>query len=269
MLNDLRENLFLEAYTAANFDEPHLFDTDNQIFSSTNSYTRVNTTVGVPYAYYSGGTTIKIRQNFGNSFGYCGFVKLPSSNATLNLGSYNEKGVQTVRGVQTYVTNQSEDYFFLVDIEYNSSSNAYTTTLNIYSTSQNKWIFTGNTNNMSMPNGYDTGSVSDYCPGFIFSTTSPIYVYKFRGYGYKIGKTNAEDLVQGKVIYIKSTKTLMASCFNEYNCTDYANGGHNYTHTCFSKKGGVCCSNGFDETDTINRGMTRGQWVDYDNFVEY
>lgn len=267
MLNDLKENLFLEAYTAANFDEPHLFDTDNQTFSSTNSYTKVNTTVGVPYAYYSGGTTIKIRQNFGSSFGYCGFVKLPSSSATLNLGSYNEKGVQTVRGVQTYMTNQSEDYFFLVDIEYNSSSNAYITTLNIYSTLQNKWIFTGNTNNMSMPNGYDTGSVSDYCPGFIFNTTSPVYIYKFRGYGYKIGKTNAEDLAQGKVIYIKSTKTLMASCFNEYNSTDYTNDGHNYTNTCFSKKGGICTKGAIRE-GSIN-GIDKNGNILFNDIIEY
>ena len=267
MLDDLRENLFLEAYTAANFDEPHLFYTDNQTFSSTNSYTRVNTTVGVPYAYYSGGTTIKIRQNYGSSFGYCGFVKLPSSSATLSLGAYNEKGGQATQGVQTYMTNQSEDYFFLADIVYNSSSNTYTTTLNIYSTSQNKWIFTGSTN-MNMPDGYSSSSVSDYCPGFIFSTTNPVYIYNFRGYSYKIGKTNAEDLVQGKVYYIKSTKTLMASCFNEYKSTDYANGGHNYTNPCFSKKGSVCCK-AFNETDATETGITRGHWIKFDNFIEY
>lgn len=266
MLYDLRENLFLEAYTAANFDEPHLFYTDNQTFSSTNSYTRVNTTVGVPYAYYNGGTTIKIRQNYGSAFGYCGFMKFPSSGSILKLGAYNNKGVQTVQSVQNHITNQSEDYFFLVDIVYNSSSNIYTITLNIYSTSQNKWTYTGSIN-MSMPSGYSTSQVSDYCPGFIFETTNPVYVYNFRGYGYNIGKTNAEDLVQGRVIYMKSTKTLMASCFNEYNSTDYANGGHNYTNTCFSRKGGVCCEGAIKE-DSSNIINKNGDILFYD-IIEY
>lgn len=266
MLDTFRDNLFLEAYTAANFDKPHLLYTDNQTFSSTNSYTKINTTVGVPYAYYNGGTTIKIRQNYGSAFGYCGFMKFPSSGSILKLGAYNEKGEQAVQNVQNYITNQSEDYFFLVDIVYNSNSNVYTIMLNIYSTLQNKWTYTSSIN-MAVPSGYSTNSISDYCPGFIFDTTNPVYVYNFRGYGYNIGKTNAEDLVKGKVYYIKSTNALMASCFNEYKSTDYANGGHNYTNTCFSKKDGVCCK-GTIEQSSLNR-ITRTGDVKYSDIIEY
>lgn len=266
MLDNLKNNLFLEAYTVANFDKPHLLFTDNQTFSSTNSYTRINTTAGITYACYNGGTTIKIRQNYGNAFGYCGFMNFPSSGSILKLGAYNEKGEQAVQNVQNYITSHTDDYFFLVDMVYNSSSNAYTVTLNIYSTLQNKWIYTSNIN-MVMPSGYSTNQISDYCPGFIFETANPVYIFNFRGYGYSIGKTNAEDLACGKVYYIKSTKTLMASCFNEYKSTDYANGGHNYTNTCFSRKGGVCCK-GTIEQSNLNR-ITRTGDVKYNDIIEY
>lgn len=266
MLNDLKENLFLEAYTAGSFDTSHLLYTNNQTFSDTNSCTIVNTTVGVPYFYFNEGTTIKIRQNYGSSFGYCGFMKFPSSGSILKLGAYNNKGEQTVQNVQNYITNQSEDYFFLVNIAYNSTSNAYVVTLNIYSTSQNKWTYTSSTN-MTVPSGYSTSSISDYCPGFIFDTTNPIYVYNFRGYSYYISKTSAEDLAQGKVYYIKSTNTLMASCFNEYKSTDYDKRGHNYTNTCFSRKGGVCAK-GSIEQSSLNR-ITKTGDVKYNDIIEY
>lgn len=267
MLDNLKNNLFLEAYTVANFDKPHLLFTNNQTFSSTNSYTKLTTSAGVPYIYYSEGTTIKIRQNYGSSFGYCGFMRFPySPRSIINLGAYNETGEKVVQDVQNYTNNQSEDYFFLVDIIYNSGSNVYTITLNIYSTLQNKWVYTNNLN-MHMPSGYNTDSISDYCPGFIFETTGPVWIYNFRGYGYSIGKTNAEDLACGKVYYIKSTKTLMAPCFNEYKNTDYANGGHNYTNTCFSRKGGVCCK-GTIEQSNLNR-ITRTGDVKYNDIIEY
>lgn len=266
MLDNLKNNLFLEAYTVANFDKPHLLFTDNQTFSSTNSYTRINTTAGITYACYKEGTTIKIRQNYGNAFGYCGFMNFPSSGSILKLGAYNEKGEQAVQNVQNYITSHTDDYFFLVDMVYNSSSNAYMVTLNIYSTLQNKWIYTSNIN-MTMPSGYSTNQISDYCPGFIFETTNPVYIFNFRGYGYSIGKINAEDLACGKVYYIKSTKTLMAPCFNEYKSTDYTNGGHNYANTCFSRKGGVCCK-GTIEQSNLNR-ITRIGDVKYNDIIEY
>lgn len=266
MLDDLRNNLFLEAYTTANFNKPHLLFTDNQTFSSTNSYTRVKTINGVSEAYYNEGTTIKIRQNYGSSFGYCGFMNFPSSGSTLKLGAYNEKGEQAIQNVQNYITSPIDVYFFLVDMVYNSNSNAYTITLSIHSLLQKKWTYTSSVS-MTMPSGYSTNQISDYCPGFIFETTNPVNIYNFRGYGYSIGKTNAEDLACGKVYYIKSTKTLMAPCFNEYKSTDYANGGHTYINTCFSRKGGVCCKGTIEETN-LNR-ITRTGDVKYNDIIEY
>ena len=267
MIDVYRNNLFLEAYTTANFDEPHLLFTDNQTFSSTNSYTKVNTTTGIPYAYYNGGTTIKIRQNRGSAFGYCGFMKIPSSESNLKLGAYNEKEERTVLDLQNYMYNQDDDYFFLAEMVYNSSSNAYTVTVRTYSTLQNKWNWGYIDNNMNMPSGYSTDQISDYCPGFIFKTTNPVYVYNFRGYNCSIGKVDAEDLACGKVYYIKSTKTLMAPCFNEYNSANYDNGGHNYTNTCFSRKGGVCCR-GTIEQSSLNS-ITKTGDVKYNDIIEY
>lgn len=268
MIYDLEDNLFLEAYTVANFYEPHLFFTDNRTFSSTNSYTKLTTSVGIPYAYYSEGTTIKIRQNYGSSFGYCGFMRFPYSHESIiNFGVYNEMGGKIAENVQNYINNQSEDYFFLVDIIYNSGSNAYTITLNIYSTLQNKWIYTNNLN-MYMPSGYNTGSISDYCPGFIFETTDPVWIYNFRGYNHNIGIYNAEDLAKGKVYYLKSNNTLMTSHFNEFKSTDYANGGHNYTNTCFSKKGGVCAKSEIVEPGNYNC-IDRDGIIAFDNLIEF
>lgn len=266
MIYDLEDNLFLEAYTVANFYEPHLFFTNNQTFSSTNSYTKLTTSVGIPYAYYSEGTTIKIRKNYGSSFGYCGFMRFPySPRSIINLGAYNEMGGKVVQDVQNYTNNPSEDYFFLVDIIYNSS--AYTITLNIYSTSQNKWIYTNNLN-MYMPGGYNAGLISNYCPGFIFETTGPVWIYNFRGYDHNIGIYNAEDLAKGKVYFLKSNNTLMTSHFNEFKSTDYANGGHNYTNTCFSKKGGVCIKGKIKESGSYN-GIDKDGNISFYDLIEY
>lgn len=265
MLDDFRNNLFLEAYNVANFDKPHLLFTSNQTFSAINSYTRINYTSGVPQAYYENGTTIKIRQNYGKSFGYCGFMKFYSNDSILDIGAYNEVGEQFTFNVQDYIKNRGEDLFFYVDLEYNSN-NAYTLTVNIYNMLQNKWVYIGS-KNVTLPSGYSTSAVSNYCPGFIFTTSNPVYVYNFRGYGSRIGRANAEDLVRGKVYYIKSTNTLMAPCFNEYKGNDYYNGAHNYTNTCFSRKGGVCVKGSIEQSG-LNR-ITKTGDVKYNDIIEY
>lgn len=268
---------YSDFYISTDFTEAELFTKeDKNIFNYTFKDALWATYIGkdmkyIKYEFNNGGsilprTILKASNGFGKQSAV--LFQFKSKAAGVNSPNFDVINIQGCRGV-LFKEITTNDYWVLLNLTYQESSNTYVYNADIYDCGQKRWVGTSTHDdyyNLKMPSGYNPQEFSKYFPNFLVSLnpdgTEGANSYSFRnffGYSVNITKAEAEEIINGKFFYSKTNNSMYALYYNE--CTNI------YSNTTFYKDGTILPKGQLVE-GAINQICKNGD-IKSQEFIEY